>query len=185
MPRTQQTANKEAWTRLQRLKDYNTYNTAGHLGELQTAAIVIQILQRTPLCNCLGQVLSGTITFEDLPRKNPELKKYGHVLQKHKSYLVHLKDTMKYNFYFLDNFLVNLVPFFSEKDKQKELTKPKVSRYFRQYTDLFCSINWSELVKNERINHIEQTRQCLERNKGASYTGLLEYLYEEDACINS
>ncbi len=178
---TQQTANKEAWTRLQRLKDYNTYNTTGHLGELQTAAIVIQILQRTPLCNCLGQVLSGTITFEDLPRKNPELKKYGHVLQKHKSYLVHLKDTMKDHFYFLDNFLVNLVPFFSEKDKQKELTKPKVSKYFRQYTDLFYKINWSELVKNECMNHIEQTRQCLERNKGASYTGLLEYLYEEDA----
>ncbi|KAL0198744.1 hypothetical protein M9458_007284, partial [Cirrhinus mrigala] len=52
---TQQTANKEAMTRMLRLKDYNTYNTAGHLGELQTAAIVIQILQKTPLFNCLSQ----------------------------------------------------------------------------------------------------------------------------------
>ncbi len=181
---TQQTANIEAMTRLQRLKDYNTYNTAGHLGELQTAAIVIQILQRTPLFNCLGQVLSGQISFEDLPRKNPEFKQYYHVLQKHKSYLIQLKGTMKGHFYFLERFLVNLVPFFSEKDKQKELTKPKVSRYFQQYTDIFCKINWSELVKNERMNHmvkIEQTRQCLERNKGDSYTGLLEYLYEEDS----
>ncbi len=181
---TIQTANIEAMTRLQRLKDYNTYNTAGHLGELQTAAIVIQILQRTPRFNCLGQVLLGKITFEDLSRKNPELKQYYHVLQKHKSYLIQLKGTMKDHFYFLDNFFVNLVPFFSEKDKQRELTKCKVSKYFQKYMDLFCKINWSELVKNERINHmvkIEQTRQCLERNKGDSYTGLLEYLYEKDS----
>uniref|UniRef100_A0A8C2CK27 SAM domain-containing protein n=1 Tax=Cyprinus carpio TaxID=7962 RepID=A0A8C2CK27_CYPCA len=181
---TQQTAYREGMTRLQRLKDYNTYNTAGHLGELQTAAVVIQILQKTPLFNCLGHVLSGEITFEDLPRKNPELKQYYHILQKHKSYLIQLKGTMKNHFYFLDNFFVNLVPFFAEKDKQKELTKPKVSRYFQQYTDLFCNIHWSELVNTECINlmvKIEQTRQCLERNKGDSYTGLLEYLYEKDS----
>ncbi|XP_058624490.1 sterile alpha motif domain-containing protein 9-like [Onychostoma macrolepis] len=181
---TQQTANIEAMTRLQRLKDYNTNNTAGHLGELQTAAMVIQILQKTPLFNCLGQVLSGKITFEDLPRKNPELKQYYHVLQKHKSYLIQLKDTMKNHFYFLDKFFVNLVPFFAEKDKQKELTKPKVSRYFQQYTNLFCKINWSEVVNNEHMNLMvktEQTRQCLERNKGDSYTGLLGYLYENNS----
>ncbi|XP_059418087.1 sterile alpha motif domain-containing protein 9-like [Carassius carassius] len=74
---TQQTANKEAMTRSQRQKDYNTYNTAGHLGELQTAAIIIQILQKTPLFNCLGEVLSGKITFEDLPMMNDELKQYS------------------------------------------------------------------------------------------------------------
>ncbi|XP_059418100.1 sterile alpha motif domain-containing protein 9-like [Carassius carassius] len=91
---------------------------------------------------------------------------------------------MKNNCNFLDNFFVNLVPFFAEEDKQKELTKPKVSRYFQQYTDLFGKINWSELVNNELMNHmvkIEQTRQCLERNNGDSYTGLLEYLYKEDS----
>ncbi|XP_073692847.1 sterile alpha motif domain-containing protein 9-like [Garra rufa] len=178
---TQQTANKEAMIQLQRLKDYNTYNTAGYLGELQTAAVVIQILQKTPLFNCLGEVLSGKIVFEDLPRKNPELKQYYHVLQKHKSYLLQLKGTIKQHFYVLDNFFVNLVPFFAENNKQKERTKPKVSRYFQQYADVFCKINWSELVKNEDMNlmvKIEQAHQCLERNKGDSYVGLLEYLYE-------
>uniref|UniRef100_A0A9J8D225 Uncharacterized protein n=1 Tax=Cyprinus carpio carpio TaxID=630221 RepID=A0A9J8D225_CYPCA len=181
---TQQIANKEAKTRSERLKDYNTYNTAGHLGELQTAAIVIQILQKTPLFNCLAQVLSGKISFEDLPRMNDDLEQYYQVLQKHKSYLLQLKDTMKNHFHFLNNFFVNLVPFFAEKDKQKELTKPKVSRYFQQYIDLFCKINWSELVNNEHMNLIvktERTRQCLERNKGDSYTGLLEYLYKGDS----
>ncbi|XP_051745010.1 sterile alpha motif domain-containing protein 9 [Ctenopharyngodon idella] len=181
---TQQTANKEAVSRLQRLKDYNTYNTAGHLGELQTAATVIQILQKTPLFNCLGQVLLGKITIEELSRKNSELMQYYHVLQKHNKCILQLKHTMKSHFDFLDNFFVNLVPFFAEKDKQKELTKPKVSRYFQQYTDLFCKINWSELVNSEHMNRmvkIEQTRQCLEKNKGDSYSGLLEYLYEEDS----
>ncbi|KAK9978542.1 hypothetical protein ABG768_020288 [Culter alburnus] len=180
---TRQTANNEAMARLQRLKDYTTYNTAGHLCELQTAATVIQILQKTPLLNCLGQVLLGKITIEELSRKHPELKQYYYVLQKHKKCL-QLKHTMKDHFDFLDNFFVNLVPFFAEKDKRKELTKPKVSRYFLQYTDLFCNIDWSELVNNERMNHmvkIEQTRQCLERNKGDSYVGILKYLYEEDS----
>ncbi|KAK7167025.1 hypothetical protein R3I94_001431 [Phoxinus phoxinus] len=187
---TQQTADEEANNRLERQKDYNSYNTAGHLGELQTAATVIQILQRTTLNsdsspnNCLTQVLLGKITIEDLSRENPELKQYCDVLQKHKCFLLQLKHTMKQHFDFLDNFFVNLVSFFSEKDKQKELTKPKVFRYFQQYTDLFCQINWSELIKNELINQtvkIEQTRECLERNKGDSYTGLLQYLYEEDS----
>ncbi|XP_048055856.1 sterile alpha motif domain-containing protein 9 [Megalobrama amblycephala] len=181
---TQQTANKEAVSRLQRLKDYNTYNTAGHLGELQTAATVIQILQKTPLLNCLGQVLLGKITIEELSRKHSELMQYCDVLQKHNKYLLQLKHTMKDHFDFLDNFFVNLVPFFAEKDKQKELTKPKVSRYFQQYTELFCKINWSELVNNESMNRmvkIDQTRQCLERNKGDSYSSLLEYLYEKDS----
>ncbi|KAK2916910.1 hypothetical protein Q8A67_001284 [Cirrhinus molitorella] len=172
---TQQTANKEAMTRLQRQKDYSTFNTAGHLGELQTAAIVIQILQKTPLFNCLGEVLSGKIAFEHLPWKNSDLMQYYHVLQKHKSYLIQFKSTMKKHFHFLDLFLGNLVPFFAEKDKQKELTRPKVSRYFQLYTDLFCKINWSEQAK------IEQTYQCLEWNKGDSYIGLLEYLYERDS----
>ncbi|ROI38973.1 Sterile alpha motif domain-containing protein 9-like [Anabarilius grahami] len=181
---TQQTANKEAMARLQRQKDYTTYNTAGHLSELQTAATFIEILQKTPLLNCLGQVFLGKITIEELSRKHPGLKQYCDVLQKHKKCLLQLKQTMKNHFDFLDNFFVNLVPFFAENDKQKELMKPKVSRYFQQFTELFCNINWSELVNNERMNRmvkIEQTHQCLERNKGDSYSGLLEYLYEKDS----
>ncbi|KAL1279403.1 hypothetical protein QQF64_026076 [Cirrhinus molitorella] len=178
---TQQMANKETMTRMQRPNDYKTYNTAGHLGELQTAATIIEILQKTTLCNCLGQVLLGKMTIEELSKKS-ELKQYYYVLQKHKSYLLQLKDTMKDNFTFIDNFFVNLVPFFAERDKQKELTKPKMSSYFQQYTDLFCTLNTNELVKNEHMNHVirvEKTRQCLERNNANSYTGILEYLYKK------
>uniref|UniRef100_A0A672M3F2 Sterile alpha motif domain-containing protein 9-like n=1 Tax=Sinocyclocheilus grahami TaxID=75366 RepID=A0A672M3F2_SINGR len=184
---TQQTAEKE----VKGPKNYSIYNTAGHVGELLIATVVMEILQRTSLfnsdekCNnCLGQVLMGKIRMEDLPRENNKLEPYYHVLQKHKIYLLQLKDMMRKHFDFLDNVFVNSVPYFGGKDKHKELTKPKISNCFQQYTDLFCNINWSELVNKEHMNRmvkIEQTRQCLERNKGDSYTGLLEYLYKEDS----
>lgn len=172
---TQQTANKEAKNRLERQKDYNTYNTAGHLGELQIAATVIEIMQKSNLDNR---------KLPEAGEEDPENESYLHVLQKHKNLLNQLKKTMKQHFVFLDNFFVNLVPFFAGKDKQKESIKPKVSRFFQQYTGLFCKINWSELISNEQMNRQvkpEQTRECLERNKGDSYSSLLEYLYEEDS----
>ncbi|XP_077058259.1 sterile alpha motif domain-containing protein 9-like [Siphateles boraxobius] len=189
---TQQTANNEAVARLERQNDYNTYNTAGHLGELQTAATVIQVLQKKPFIsgftynNCLTQVFIGKITIEDLSRKKPQLKEYCEVLQKHKCFLLQLKDTMKQHFDFFKKLFVNLVPFFAEEDKQKELTLRKVSRYFQQYTDLFWEGKTQriELFINDHLSKmvkIEQTREYLEWNKGDSYTGLLEYLYEEDS----
>ncbi|XP_026095730.1 sterile alpha motif domain-containing protein 9-like [Carassius auratus] len=184
---TQQTAFKE----VKGPNNYSIYNTAGHVGELLIATVVIEILQKTPLfnsdekCNnCLGQVLMGKISMEDLPRDNNKLEPYYHVLQKYKNYLLQLKNMMRELFDFLDNVFVNSVPYFGGKDKHKELTKPKISNCFQQYTDIFCKINWSELVNSELLNRmvkIEQTRQCLERNKGDSYTGLLEYLYKEDS----
>ncbi|XDV12246.1 hypothetical protein PO909_000956 [Leuciscus waleckii] len=141
---TQQIADNEAKNRLERQKDYNTYNTAGHLGELQTAATVIEILQKTPLNsdttkpnNCLTQVLLGKITTEDLSREKPDLKQYCDVLQKHISFLLQLKDTMKQHFVFLHSFFVNLVPLFNGKEKHNKLTMDKVRKYFQQYTDLF------------------------------------------------
>ncbi|XP_077058253.1 sterile alpha motif domain-containing protein 9-like [Siphateles boraxobius] len=187
---TQQTADKEAASRRQRLNDYNTYNTAGHLGELQTAATVIQILQKRlnsdfTLNNCLTQVLLGKITIEDLSTKKPVLKQYCDVLQKHITFLLQLKNTMKQHFVFFDSFFVNLVTLVDGKEKHK-LTMDMVPKYFQQYTDLFWEKkkNWSELVKNECMNCMvkhEQTRECLEMNKGDSYTGLLQYLYEKDS----
>ncbi|XP_073800036.1 sterile alpha motif domain-containing protein 9 [Danio rerio] len=188
---TQKTAIKEAEARLESEDDSETYNTAGHLSHLQTAGTVIKILQKMPLFNlkdtrnnCLSQVLMSKITIEDLLSKNPRLKPYYPVLLKHKRYLLQLKERMKENFIFLNNFLVNLVPFFAEKDKQKELTMHRMSKYFQQYTDLFCDINWGELINNKHVNSmakIEQTRQCLEKNKGDSYTGLLEQLYQDNS----
>ncbi len=176
---TQQTANKEAMARLQRPNDYSIYNTAGHLGELQIAATVIEILQKTQ------SEMEGPDTRK-LPGagEEPGNESFSHVLQKHVNFLNQHKKTMKEHFVFLDNFFVNLVPFFAGKDKQKEWIKPKVYKYFQQYTDLFCKINWSELRIKKSMHPTDknrQTHECLERNKGDSYTGLLEYLYEEDS----
>lgn len=152
---------------------------AGHLGELQIAATVIEILQKTQ------SEMEGPDTRK-LPGagEEPGNESYSHVLQKHVNFLNQHKKTMKEHFVFLDNFFVNLVPFFAGKDKQKEFIKHKVYKYFQQYTDLFCKINWSELHNKKSMHPTDknrQTRECLERNKGDSYTGLLEYLYEEDS----
>lgn len=74
---------------------------AGHLGELQSAATVIEILLNIPFkagftdSNWLTQVNLGKITIEDLSRENPELKQYCDVLQRHERFLLQLKDTMK------------------------------------------------------------------------------------------
>uniref|UniRef100_A0A672KR46 Uncharacterized protein n=2 Tax=Sinocyclocheilus grahami TaxID=75366 RepID=A0A672KR46_SINGR len=184
---TQQTPKEEAATETQEQTDYNTYNTAGHFGELQTAATVIEILQKIPFkagftySNWLTQVLLGKIIIKDLSKENPglELKQYCDDLQKHERFLLQLKDTMKQHFVFFNNLFVNLVPLSAGKDKQNDLTKCKVSSYFQQYTELFC-----ELDKNKDVNrtvNVEQMRQFLESNKGDSYAGLLEYLYKEDS----
>uniref|UniRef100_A0A8C1X9W7 Uncharacterized protein n=1 Tax=Cyprinus carpio TaxID=7962 RepID=A0A8C1X9W7_CYPCA len=179
---TQQTANKEAMTRLQRPNDYSIYNTAGHLGELQIAATVIEILQKIPPYKSQSEgpdtrKLSG-------PEEEPGNESYFHVMEMHVNFLNQLKKTMKQHFVFLDNFFVNLVPLFAGKDKQKESIKHKVFKYFQQYADLFCKTNWSELCNKKSMHPREKnlrTLECLEKNKGDSYTGLLEYLYEEDS----
>uniref|UniRef100_A0A671PW36 SAM domain-containing protein n=1 Tax=Sinocyclocheilus anshuiensis TaxID=1608454 RepID=A0A671PW36_9TELE len=181
---TQQTANKEAMTRLQRPNDYSICNTAGHLGELQIAATVIEILQKTPPYKSQSELEGPDTRKLSGPGEEPGNESYFHVMEKHVNFLNQLKKTMKQHFVFLDNFLVNLVPLFAGKDKQKESIKHKVSRYFQQYTDLFCKTNWSELCNKESMHPTAknlQTRECLEKNKGDSYTGLLEYLYEEDS----
>ncbi|KAK2916911.1 hypothetical protein Q8A67_001285 [Cirrhinus molitorella] len=183
---TQLTANKEAMTRLQRSNDYGIYNTAGQVSELQIAATVIEILQTIPPYKSQS-LLEGSDT-KKLPGAGgePENESYFHVVQKHVNFLSQLKQTMKQHFVFLDNFFVNLVPLFAGKDKQKESIKHKVYKYFQQYTDLFCKTNWGELRNSTQPTDKDlQTRECLEKNKGDSYTGLLEYLYEEGSARDS
>ncbi|XP_009297386.1 sterile alpha motif domain-containing protein 9 [Danio rerio] len=177
---TQQTANKEAITRLQRQKDYTTYNTAGHFCELQVAATVIEILQKTPPYKSQSE-LAGSNTKQST---DAESEPYYQVLGRHVDFLTQHKAMMKQDFVFLETFFVNLVPFFAGKDKQKEAIKHKVCKYFQQYTEVFCKINWSELRNKEfmnRPNKIAQIHECLEKNRGDTYTGLLEYLYEENS----
>ncbi|KAA0706239.1 Sterile alpha motif domain-containing protein 9 [Triplophysa tibetana] len=185
---TQRIAQKEAVIRLQRPNDYNTYNTAGCLNELQVAVKVIEILQKTPPFNSdhqlLGQVLSGQIKIEDLTSKQPKLKEYSDVLRKHLHYLLELRGQMKQHFDFLDKYFVNLAPFLAESDKLKELMHDRVNECFQQYIRLFGEMNWTVMVKDNHLDtmiKIEKTHQCLERNKADSYTGLLEYLYKEDS----
>ncbi|XP_056308897.1 sterile alpha motif domain-containing protein 9 [Danio aesculapii] len=170
---TQKTAKKEAKARLERHDDFETYNTAGHLIELQTADIVLRVLEKTRI-ECLGQFCLGTISTEDLSQEKPEHKPYCDVLQKHEHFCLQLENSMKQHFDFFNNFLVNLAPLFARKDTQKELTMTTVSGCFQKFTEFFSGPKPSQ-------NQTEQ--KCMDkiRNTGDSYIDLLGYLYEKDS----
>ncbi|KAI7804066.1 putative sterile alpha motif domain-containing protein 9-like [Triplophysa rosa] len=116
---SQNTARKEGMIQFQRPNYYDTYNTAEHLGEREVAVKVIEILQKTPPFTSddqlLGQVLSGKMKIDDLTSKQPKLKEYSDVLNKHMHYILDLKPFV---------FLYNL----KREDKLKEPSDNKVNK---------------------------------------------------------
>ncbi|MCI4378366.1 hypothetical protein PGIGA_G00215070 [Pangasianodon gigas] len=190
---TQEIAKREALLRYQTKKDFSPYNTAGRLGELEVAVIVIKILEKIPVFSLdklrhdiLSQVLSGKIKIQDVAAKDPKRQKnasYYHFLQEFSDLLYNLRDNMKKHFDFLDNYFVNLSSFYSQKDTREFRTREKIFKCFQQYVSLFCSTDTKELMKNRTLNtmlKIEKTRQWLEKNKADSYSGLLEFLSKEN-----
>ncbi|XP_076857860.1 sterile alpha motif domain-containing protein 9-like isoform X1 [Brachyhypopomus gauderio] len=197
----QEIARKEVQVRYQGKKDFSHYNSAGCVGELQVAVMVIDILERIPVFsgdelhrNILSQVLSGKIKIQDLAARDPEKKRkstYYYFLQESSgvlSLLSDLKDNMKKNFDFLDNYFVNLNSFYSTKDNRETRIRQEVLRCFRQYAKVFCTSDSKELVKNKMLNNMikaEKVQLFLEKNKADSYIGLLEYLSKEDSAAKN
>ncbi|KAL7881621.1 hypothetical protein AOLI_G00084690 [Acnodon oligacanthus] len=194
---TQEIARKEVSVRYKRRKDFSPYNTSGHLGELQIAVIVTDILERIPVFsldeirrNILTQVLSGKMKIQDVAKNDPKKQKhasYYHFLQEFEELLYNLKDNMKKQFDFLDNYYVNLGSFYSQKDIREFRTRQEVLRCFQQYTKVFCKSDAKELMKNRMLmnmRRIEKARQYLEKNKADSYSGLLDCLSKEASVAN-
>ncbi|XP_053482699.1 sterile alpha motif domain-containing protein 9-like isoform X2 [Ictalurus furcatus] len=190
---TQEIARKEVLSRSQTKKDFSPYNTAGHLGELQVAVMVIKILEKIPVFSLdklrhdiLSQVLSGKIELQNVEAKDPLRQKnasYYHFLKEFPDLLYNLKDNMKKHFDFLDKYFVNLSLFYSQKDTREFWTREKTFTCFQKYVSLFCSSDTKELMRNKTLNtmlKIEKTRQWLEKNKADSYSGLLEFLSKEN-----
>ncbi|KAM9487344.1 sterile alpha motif domain-containing protein 9-like isoform 1-T2 [Clarias gariepinus] len=192
---TQEIAKREVSLRYQAKKDFSPYNTAGCLGELQVAVMVIKILERIPVFSLdkfrhdiLSQVLSGKIKIQDMAGKDPKKQKnasYYHFLMEFSDLLYNLRDNMKKHFDFLDNYFVNLSSFYSKKDNTRELcTREQIFTCFKQYVDIFCRSDTKELQRNQTLSNMlkmEKTRQCLEKNKADSYSGLLAFLSEENS----
>lgn len=190
---TQEIARREVLLRYQTKKDSSPYNTAGCLGELEVAVMVIKILERIPVFNrdklcrdILSQVLSGKMKIQDVAMRDLKKQKnasYYQLLRDFSDLLYNLRDNMKKHFDFLDSYSVNLSSFYSQKDTRELRTREKIFLCFQQYVNLFCCSEKKELMKNSALNtmlKIEKTRPWLEKNKADSYSGLLEYLSKEN-----
>uniref|UniRef100_A0A4W4GNX0 SAM domain-containing protein n=1 Tax=Electrophorus electricus TaxID=8005 RepID=A0A4W4GNX0_ELEEL len=190
----QEIARKEVQVRFLGKKDFSHYNTAGCVGELQVAVMVLDILERIPVFSgdelhrsILTQVLSGKIKIQDLAANDPKINKntsYYHFLQESAGVtdlLNNLKDNMKKHFDFLDSFFVNLGSFYSTKDNREFRTRQEIFRCFQQYVNV-CLTDSRELMKNKALTNmykVEKARMFLEKKNADSYSGLLQYLSKD------
>lgn len=186
---TQQIAKKESTQRLQNKRNNSPFNTAGCLGEIQVAVIIIDILRKTPVFisgnvrhDILSGILSGNIKIEAAERNDPKYHKhspYYKVLKQFEELLYNLRYRIKAHFDFLDRFYVNLGPRFKVRDSREERTRTELFKCFQVYVDLFCSTDSKELLKNEsRVTmlNVLQARQFLEMRKADTHCGILNRL---------
>ncbi|MBN3300315.1 SAM9L protein, partial [Amia calva] len=169
-------------------RDNRSYNTAGCLGEIQVAVIVLEILEKVPVFNhdqlrrnIMAEYLSGNIKIQDIAKKD---SKQGHecyfpVLQEYSELLSNLKDNMKRLFDFLDCYFINLAPRYVQKLRREQTIQEELVRCFSCYINLFCMANPAELFKSqsqEVVFKILKGRQFLEMNRADTYCGLLDCL---------
>ncbi|XP_029567420.1 sterile alpha motif domain-containing protein 9 isoform X1 [Salmo trutta] len=186
---TQEIAKKEATLRVQNKRDNSPFNTAGCLGEIQVAVIIIEILEKCPVFSSgnvhhdiLSEVLSGRITIQDVARNDSRHNKhasYYYILREFEDLLYNLRHRMKRHFDFLDSFHVNLGSRFTLKDSREERTRQELFRCFQLYSDLFCMMDSTELIKNKNLSimlQIHKARQFLEMRKADTYSGILNCL---------
>ncbi|XP_028969360.2 sterile alpha motif domain-containing protein 9-like [Esox lucius] len=186
---TQVIAKKEATLRIQNKRDNSPYNTAGCLGEIQVAVIIIEILEKIPVFSSgnvrhdiLSEVLSGRTTIQKVKMNDSKVSKhasYYHILQEFDELLHSLRYNMKKHFDFLDNFHVNLSHRFTLKDSREERTQQELFRCFQRYSELFCKMDSTELMKNKNLSiklQIHKGRQFLEMKKADTHSGILNCL---------
>ncbi|KAG5283803.1 hypothetical protein AALO_G00046330 [Alosa alosa] len=183
---TQAIAKKEVALRSQSKGDSSPYNIAGRLGEIQVAVMVMDVLEKIPVFShaklrrsILSQILSGNIPIQTVASKDRMKNKhtsYYHVLLPFEPFLHNIKDNLRRQFDFLDNFFINLQPWFSQKDVKEERTRKELFRTFEKYADLFCKTDPQELMGNKTLPTLFRIRQILEINKADTHFGILECL---------
>ncbi|XP_062390823.1 sterile alpha motif domain-containing protein 9-like [Sardina pilchardus] len=183
---TQAIAKKEVALRSQSKGDRSPYNIAGRLGEIQVAVMVMEVLEKIPVFShaklrrsILSQVLSGNIPIQTVASKDCVKHKhesYYHALLPFEPFLHNIKDNLRRQFDFLDNFFINLQPWFSRKDVKEERTRKELFRTFEKYADLFCRTDPQELMGKKTLPALFRIRQILEMNKADTHVGILECL---------
>lgn len=180
----QQTDSKEyeteAWSPQKSQRRYDTYNTAGFLGEIEVGLYTIQILQLTPFFHqesefskkCMTQFLSGKDSIPPDPKNE-----YYLALSKYTSHLQNLQSDMKRCFEFFFDYMVLLKTRNIQKEMAEVILSKKVNRCFRKYKELFCHLDSSPLEgKESQLLQEENCRKILEALRADRFSGLLEYL---------
>ncbi|XP_009486154.1 sterile alpha motif domain-containing protein 9-like isoform X2 [Pelecanus crispus] len=167
---------------------FQTYNTAGYQGEIETGLYVIDVLWRVPFFSKkdlqgrknMTKYLSGNSVLNvDNPNTESEIFK---VLQQYSTFLCHLRSRLKRAFDFFEDYFV----FFKTKTNEKEIVDgklyEKVQECFTKYTEIFCDFTFEQL-KSEQVSrwsmsqYIEAYRDAMEAYKADSFSGILEYLH--------
>ncbi|NXS43977.1 SAM9L protein, partial [Balaeniceps rex] len=179
-------ANADNEQYLQHLKlkrKFQTYNTAGYQGEIETGLYVIDVLWHVPFFSkkdlqCrknMKKYLSGNSVLNvDNPNTEREIFK---VLERYSSFLCSLRSRLKRAFDFFEDYFV----FFKTQTNEKEIVDAKlykkVQECFTKYTEIFCDFTFEEQVSKCPMSlRIEAYRGTMEAHKADSFSGILEYL---------
>ncbi|XP_039658081.1 sterile alpha motif domain-containing protein 9-like [Perca fluviatilis] len=192
---TQNLAKQESIQRLNTKTDNCPFNTAGCLGEIQVGVLVIEVLEKTPIFSSdnvrhdiMSGVLSGKMKLQDVETNENRHNKHAYhytILKQFEDVLYNLRDRMKMNFDFFDNFYVNLGSRSGMKDRH--VAQNELSRCFEQYVKLFCQTD--SLNKKTLHNMLKafgagfslhKARQYLERHKADTYSGILNLSNSND-----
>lgn len=170
----------EAWSPQKPQRRYDTYNTAGFLGEIEVSLYTIQILQLTPFFHkedessleSMVQFLSGKENISPDPKNE-----YYLALSKFTAHLQSLQSDLIKCFHFFSDYMVLL----KTRNFQKEMTELKLSKKvifcYKTYTKLFCHLDSTPLQgKESQLLQEENCRKRLEAWRADRFSGLLEYL---------
>ncbi|XP_009948353.1 PREDICTED: sterile alpha motif domain-containing protein 9-like [Leptosomus discolor] len=182
----------EQYLQHQKLKrKFQTYNTAGYQGEIETGLYVIDVLWHVPFfskkdLNCrkkMKKYLSGYRVLNVVnPNTESEILK---VLEHHSQLLRNLRSRLKKAFDFFEDYFV----FFKTQTNEREIVEAKlyekVQECFTKYAEIFCDFSFEQL-QSKQISvkgrwtvsqYIEAYRDAVEASKAGSFSGILQYLH--------
>ncbi|XP_063180908.1 sterile alpha motif domain-containing protein 9-like [Chroicocephalus ridibundus] len=171
-----------------RKRKFQTYNTAGYWGEIETALYIIDVLWHVLFFGkkdswrrrSLKMYVSGNggVNVDNPSTQSGMLK----VLKHHSSFLCSLRSRLKKAFDFFEDYFV----FFKAQTHEKEIVEAKlydkVQEHFTKYTEIFCDFRFEQL-KHKQVSkcnmsqYVEAYRDTVEASKADSFSGILAYLH--------
>ncbi|XP_071342749.1 sterile alpha motif domain-containing protein 9 isoform X2 [Trachinotus anak] len=171
-------------------EDYprKSYNVYGHVGVLEIAFLVFEILSRLPFFEesdpakkkSLQSFLQGVIPITSVYKMDNEVNnRYVEIIKERGHFLLNLKTEVKETFELLDCYFTYIKGNNSEFDSKNRWT---VCGHFKKYVTLFCTA--PEERKKERQNNpnlnlkinIEERRLFLEEKQADTFVGILQHL---------